>query len=122
LAQLSPSLVLIYFTNFGVYMLKFLFKLTDNILSIRLLVRTMKECTCFSKFAPPKAEEELAHLWVPEEAGHVVAHGGGADVHDMLSSAVFFVLAETRLVKLADRFMSSHFLSQPNSTSTGVGA
>ena len=69
----------------------------------------MKESTGIPKLAPPKAEEVLASLWVPEEAGQVVAHGTGADVHDMLFSTVFFVLAEPRLVKLAYRFMSSHF-------------
>ena len=45
---------------------------------------------------------------MPEQAGHVVAHGGGADVHDVLFSAVSLVLAITRLVKLADGFVS-HF-------------
>ena len=65
----------------------------------------MKEGTQFSKLAPSKVKEVLAHLWMPEEAGHVGAHWGGADVHDMLFSAVVLVLAETRLVELADRFV-----------------
>ena len=46
---------------------------------------------------------------MPEEAGHLVAHKDGADVHDILFSTVVLLLAETRLVKLADRFMSYHF-------------
>ena len=70
----------------------------------------MEEGTEISKFAPPKAEEVLAHLGVSEEAGHVLAHGGGADVHDMLLSTVVLVLAEARLVEFADSFVNCHFL------------
>ena len=73
-----------------------------------MIVKTINVSTGFSEFAPPKVGEELAHLRVPEEAGHVVTHGCGADVQDVLFSAVSLVLAKTRLVKLADGFVS-HF-------------
>ena len=82
-------------------------KFTDfDITSFNL--RAMEVCTRFSKFASPEVGEELAHLGVPEGAGHVVALGGGADVHDVLFPAVSLVLAKSRLVKLADGFVS-HF-------------
>ena len=85
-----------------------MFKFT-YILIFSLGVMAMKVSTGFAKFAPPKVGEVLAHLGMSEEAGHVVAHGGGVDVVDVLYSTVILILAEARLVKLTDRFVSCHF-------------
>jgi hypothetical protein len=65
--------------------------------------------TQLSKFAPLEIVEELADLWMPEEARHVVAHGCWADVHNVLFSAMILVLAKARLVKLADSFVTCDF-------------
>ena len=65
----------------------------------------MKVGTGFFKFASSEVGEVLTHLRVSEDAGHVAAHGGGADIHDVLFSTVGLILAEARLVKLADGFV-----------------
>ena len=70
----------------------------------------MKVGTGFFKFASPEVGEVLTHLRVSEDAGHVAAHGGGADVNDVLFSTVGLILAEARLVKLADGFVCCHFV------------
>ena len=46
---------------------------------------------------------------MPEDAFHVLALVGWADVHDMLVSAMGEKLAKTSLVELANSFNGCHF-------------
>ena len=69
----------------------------------------MQVGTLLIKLTSSKVGEELACSWMPEDAVHVLALVVGADVHDMLVSALGEKFAESSLVELADSFNGCHF-------------
>ena len=70
----------------------------------------MQVGTLFIKLTSSKVGEELACSRMPEDTVHVLALDGGADVHDMLVSAMGEKFAKPCLVELANSLMFSPIL------------